>query len=50
MSESSGETGCGCFSIVLGILTIWAVFVGLPTPWGTLNVDLVPPAIHLEKP
>lgn len=48
MSESSGGNGCGCFSIVLGILTIWAVLAGLPTPWGTINIDLLPPAIRME--
>lgn len=49
--ESSGGSGggCGCFSIILSILAVWALLFGLPTPWGKLDIDLLPPAIRLDK-
>ena len=48
MSEQShsGSSGCGCISVILTILLLWTVFVGLPTPWGTYNIDLLWPAIR----
>lgn len=48
-NQSSGGNGCGCLSIILTILTIWSLWFGLPTPWGTLNIDIIPPAIRLIK-
>lgn len=48
MSESSSNSnGCGCDSIILTILVLWALWFGLPTPWGVLNIDIFPPAIRL---
>ncbi len=41
--------GWGCWSLILTILVLWALFVGLPTPWGEFHIDLIPPAIRLEK-
>lgn len=41
--------GCGCWSLILTVLVLWALFVGLPTPWGEFHVDLIPPAIRLVK-
>lgn len=32
-------------SFVIGYLLLWTAFVGLPTPWGKLNLDLIPPRI-----
>lgn len=40
--------GYGCLSAVLFIFIIWAWLFGLPTTWGTLNIDLLPPGIYLE--
>lgn len=37
--------GSGCMSFVIGYLLLWTAFVGLPTPWGKLNLDLIPPRI-----
>lgn len=45
-TTSSG--GCGCLSLILGILAVWALFFGVPTSWGELNIDLFPPGIYLE--
>lgn len=38
--------GCGCVSIIITILVLWALWFGLPTPWGTFNIDILPPAIR----
>ncbi len=49
--SDSGD-GCGCGSIVGGIaaiLVLWALWFGLPTPWGTYNIDIFPPAIRLQE-
>lgn len=40
--------GGGCLSIIIFFLCIGAVFFGLPTPWGVLNIDLFPPGIFLK--
>lgn len=44
-NSSSGGGGCGCITIVLFILLITLLFFGLPTPWGKLNLDLLPPQL-----
>lgn len=46
MSKNSSGGGCGCASMILSILALWALWFGLPTPWGVFNVDLFPPAIR----
>jgi hypothetical protein len=38
--------GCGCLPLILTILTLWALWFGLPTPWGEINIDIFPPAIR----
>jgi hypothetical protein len=35
--------------MILTILALWALWFGLPTPWGVLNIDIFWPAIHLTK-
>ena len=48
MSKSSSNGGgCGCVSLIATILVLWALWFGLPTPWGVLNIDIFPPAIKL---
>jgi hypothetical protein len=42
------KTG-GCMKLILFIFTLTALWFGLPTPWGTLNIDIFPPAIRLIK-
>ena len=49
MSDSN-DNGCGCTSLIFGILVLWALWFGLPTPWGEFNIDIFPPAIRLEHP
>lgn len=41
--------GCGCLSLILGILILWALWFGLPTPWGKYNVDIFPPRIWIME-
>jgi hypothetical protein len=48
MSEQNNN-GCGCVSIIVTILVLWALWFGLPTPWGNFNIDIFPPAIRLIK-
>lgn len=49
-TNSSSSCGCGgCVGMILTILVLCALWFGLPTTWGTLEVDLLPPAIRLEK-
>ena len=38
--------GCGCVSFIVLVFVLWALFVGLATPWGVFNIDLIPPAIR----
>lgn len=47
--SNNTSSGGGCFSAILTILALWALWFGLPTPWGNLNIDIIPPAIHLNK-
>lgn len=49
-SESSGgsSSGRGCFGLIAGILALWALWFGLRTAWGTLQIDLFPPGVYLE--
>lgn len=46
------NVGCGCGSLIyliISILLIWAILIGLPTSWGTLNIDIFPPKVKLIK-
>ena len=43
------SVGCGCLPLILTILVLWALWFGLPTSWGTLDIDIFPPAITLTK-
>ena len=45
MSETR-SSGCGCGGTILTILVLWALWFGLPTPWGKFNIDIFPPAIR----
>lgn len=50
MSEMrSAEGGCGCASFIVTVFLLTALWASLPTPWGKLEIDLLPPAIRLEK-
>lgn len=49
MSEQASGGGCGCGSILFSILMLLALWFGLPTPWGKLNIDLFPPQIRMVK-
>jgi hypothetical protein len=49
MNNNDNSNNGGCFSLILTILTLWALWFGLPTPWGNLNIDIFPPAIHINK-
>lgn len=31
--------------MILFILVLWALWFGLPTPWGKYNIDIFPPKI-----
>lgn len=35
-------------AIPVFILSIWAIYFGLETPWGLLNIDVLPPSIRLD--
>lgn len=48
-SSSGGGGGCGCISLIATILVLWALWFGLPTSWGVLNIDLIPPAVRMDK-
>lgn len=45
MSESNSSSGCGCVSLMIAFLFLWALWFGLPTPWGKINIDIFPPRI-----
>ncbi len=48
-NEQSADCGCGCFSLIVSVIAIWALAFGLPTTWGTLHIDLLPPGVYLEE-
>ncbi len=39
----------GCLNLILTVLVITALWFGLPTPWGVLDIDLFPPGIYLNR-
>jgi len=39
----------GCFSLILTILVLWALWFGLPTPWGVFEIDVFPPGIFIDR-
>jgi hypothetical protein len=39
----------GCFSLILTIFTLTALWFGLPTPWGLFEIDIFPPGIYLDR-
>lgn len=42
--------GCGgCITMIAVILVLWSLWFGLKTPWGVLNIDIIPPEIRLDK-
>jgi hypothetical protein len=43
---ASSSGGCGCGSLIITVLVLWALWFGLPTPWGKINIDIFPPAIR----
>lgn len=43
--SSNDSGGCGCASVIITILVLWALWFGLPTPWGKFNIDIFPPRI-----
>lgn len=48
MSDTTNTNGCGCVNFVATVLLLWALWLGLPTPWGVVNIDILPPAIRIE--
>ena len=56
MKIEASDNGCvveaggfGCLGLILVILVLWALWFGLPTTWGTLHIDIIPPSVKLEK-
>jgi hypothetical protein len=41
--------GNGCLSLILLILTLTALWFGLPTPWGLFEIDIFPAGIFLNR-
>lgn len=51
MSDEKITLNCGgCVTLIIEVLILWALWFGLPTPWGRLNIDIFPPRIwNMEK-
>lgn len=47
-SNSTTVNTGGCGGCLLTIFILWALWFGLPTPWGTVNLDIIPPAVRME--
>jgi len=47
--QTTVNGGCGCFTLILFILLLAALCGALTTTWGTLNIDIFPPGIYLDK-
>jgi hypothetical protein len=45
VSEDNNNGGCGCFSLIVFIMLITALFFGLPIGKGKWNIDIFPPRI-----
>lgn len=41
--------GGGCVGGIVFVLVMYALFAGLPTPSGILELDIFPPAIRLTN-
>ncbi len=41
------KSGCkiNCFGMLLLLFLLWAIWFGVATPWGTFNIDIIPPRI-----
>ena len=54
MSENgSGGSGCGCWGLiglVAFLFVAWAIWASVPTPWGTVELDIFPPAMRITTP
>ena len=48
-NETNINVGGGCFSLILFIFTLTALWFGLPTPWGLFEIDVFPPGIFLNR-
>lgn len=46
----SEDTSCNvnCGGCIFTIFVLWALLFGLPTPWGILHFNLLPPEILLK--
>jgi hypothetical protein len=49
MSNNNNEVSIGCLPLILFIFTLWALWFGLPTPWGFFEIDIFPPGIYLDR-
>ena len=47
MSENGSN--CSCTGMVIWILIMCALLFGLPTPWGKINIDILPPQIKIVE-
>jgi hypothetical protein len=48
-NETNTNVGGGCFSLILFIFILTALWFGLPTPWGLFEIDIFPPGIFLDR-
>ena len=48
-NETNINVGGGCFSLILFIFILTALWFGLPTPWGLFEIDIFPPGIFLDR-
>lgn len=44
---SERDSGGGCAGFILWLFIMWAIAFGLPTPWGTIELDLFPPEVRI---
>lgn len=50
--ETKTNVSCGslgCLDLIVFIMLLGALWFGLPTPWGKLDLDILPPAIRWTK-
>lgn len=39
----------GCLSLIVFIFILAALFYKLPTPWGTIEIDVFPPGLYIDR-
>lgn len=46
-NEKTSDFSLGCLNLIILLFVLAAILWGVSTPWGTIELDILPPAIRL---